>query len=125
MSQVTPIGPSVGHVQVQNGHTETVQVLVEDALKRSVDKDATLVEAWTTPRVETTSLELKNAVRRIGALLLVQPLPVCWERPVGPNIRVGTVEAQRVPIVAVDVYHRWVAGRSRNRRVVTSWTCII
>lgn len=46
------------HVKVDNGSTEALKVLVEDALKLVVEQDRALVETKAAPRVEGTTLEL-------------------------------------------------------------------
>ena len=71
MSEVTPIGSAEGHVEIQDGHAEAVQVLVEDSLESGANKSVALVESGSAPGVEAAGLKLNNRIRCARALLFV------------------------------------------------------
>lgn len=111
LAQVTPVGATVGHVDVEDCNPIAKVVLVEDPGKFRVDECCAAIEARPSPRVDRAALELEDGVWCVRALFEVQLAEVGGKTGLGPVGRIGTVPSAGVVVMAVDIR---AAGLSRD-----------
>jgi hypothetical protein len=96
VSEISPIGPAESHVKVEDGGTETVQVLVEYSFEFCSHESVALVKARSAPWIKAASLEFQDAIWCGRALLQMQVFPVRGQLTSRPYVRVAAIEAEGV-----------------------------
>lgn len=126
VAKISPIRTAVRHVNVENGEACGVVVLVEDAFEFHIKKSGTFIKAVTTPWIETTALELLNAIsyqpasmastrrntylndrvrsRRADSEMF--GAPVRWQVVVWPLRWICAVESEGIAVMAINVNFR-------------------
>ena len=103
LAQVTPVGATVGHVDIEDGDSIAEVVLVEYSGKFRVDECCAAIEARPSPRVDRAALELEDGVWCVRALFEVQLAEVGGKTGLGPVGRIGTVPSAWIVVVTVDI----------------------
>lgn len=132
-----PIFSKPHHVDVHQGDTKALVVLVKHTLKLVVKQNGALVETKTSPWIKGAALELNNRMRTRWTLLLMYDVPIRRQVAVGPSVRVRAVKVQRVTVITVAggistsdergtvMEHLHVNTTRRARHKVAIWTSII
>jgi hypothetical protein len=97
---------------IENGNSVSEVVLVEDSCELRVDESCTAFESGTTPRIDRSTLEFEDRVRRVRALLEMKLPEICAKVGLCPVVRIRAVPSAGVVVVAVDV---GTTGFSRDK----------
>lgn len=109
LAQIAPISTAVGHVDVKYGDAVTEIVLEEHPGEVRVDQSRTAIQARTSPRVNCTTLKLRNGVGRVPALVEVSLTEIGGKARLSPVGWIGAIPAARIIVMSIDIRAAWFA----------------